>query len=59
MDFNALIETHSNFPKEGIQYKDVLPILRSPENFSNLIILSNLKILKQSMVMVKTNYVLI
>ena len=37
MDFNALIETHNNFPKEGIQYKDVLPILRSPENFSNLI----------------------
>ena len=37
MDFNALIETHNNFPKEGIQYKDVLPILRSLENFSNLI----------------------
>ena len=37
MDFHALIETHNNFPKEGIQYKDVLPILRSPENFSNLI----------------------
>ncbi|MBO6974278.1 MAG: adenine phosphoribosyltransferase [Prochlorococcus marinus CUG1435] len=37
MDFHELIETHNDFPKKGIKYKDVLPILRSPDNFSCLI----------------------
>ena len=37
MDFHELIETHNDFPEKGIKYKDVLPILRSPDNFSCLI----------------------
>ena len=37
MDFHELIETHNDFPEKGIKYKDVLPILRSPDNFSSLI----------------------
>ena len=37
MDFYKLIETHDDFPKKGIKYQDVLPILRSPQYFSQLI----------------------
>ena len=37
MDFHELIETHNDFPEKGIKYKDVLPILRSPDNFLSLI----------------------
>jgi len=32
-----LIETYEDFPKEDILFRDVLPILRNPEQFSSLI----------------------
>ena len=42
-----LIETHKDFPKEDILFRDVLPILRNPKIFSSLIKeMSELKICK-------------
>ena len=34
---NYLIKEYPNFPKEGILFKDILPILQNPEEFSILI----------------------
>ena len=37
VSLESFIETHEDFPKEGILFRDVLPILRNPEVFSLLI----------------------
>lgn len=37
VSFENLIEAHSDFPKENILFRDVLPILRNPEVFNELI----------------------
>ena len=43
------IDSYKNFPQEGIVFRDVLPILREPEIFSDLIKdMSTSKILKNS-----------
>ena len=34
---NYLIKDYPNFPKEGIVFKDLLPILQNPEEFSILV----------------------
>ena len=33
LDLEDYIDTYSNFPKEGIEFKDISPILRSPRAF--------------------------
>ena len=44
-----LIETYEDFPKEDILFRDVLPILRNPEEFSSLIQeMSELEICKEA-----------
>jgi adenine phosphoribosyltransferase len=44
-----LIPTYKNFPKKGINFKDVLEILQEPEVFSELILkMSSSQILKKS-----------
>ena len=43
------IDSYKDFPQEGIIFRDVLPILRNPEIFSDLIKeMSNSDILKNS-----------
>tara|TARA_Y100001968_G_scaffold222099_1_gene204924 strand:+ start:218 stop:736 length:519 start_codon:yes stop_codon:yes gene_type:complete len=37
ISLEKLIESHKDFPKEDILFRDVLPILRNPEVFSSLI----------------------
>ena len=45
----ALIPTYKDFPKKGINFKDVLEILQEPEVFSELILkMSSSQILKRS-----------
>ena len=47
--FENVIETHKDFPKEHILFRDVLPILRNPALFSSLIEeMSELKICKDA-----------
>ena len=36
-NLKKLIKDHVDFPKKGIVFKDVLPVLQNPEIFSNLI----------------------
>lgn len=49
VSFENLIEAHSDFPKENILFRDVLPILRNPEVFSALITeISELEICKNA-----------
>ena len=44
-----LISTYKDFPKEGINFKDVLEIIQEPEVFNELILkMSSSQILKQS-----------
>jgi len=44
-----LISTYKNFPKKGIDFKDVLEIIQEPEVFNELIIqMSSSQILKKS-----------
>ena len=44
-----LISTYKNFPKKGINFKDVLEILQEPEVFNDLILkMSSSKILEKS-----------
>jgi len=44
-----LIKTYKDFPKEGINFKDVLGIIQNPEVFNELILLmSSSQILKKS-----------
>ena len=44
-----LIQTYKDFPKEGIDFKDVLEIIQEPEVFNKLIIkMSSSQILKKS-----------
>ena len=43
------IDSYKDFPQEGIIFRDVLPILRDPDTFSDLIKeMSNSNILKNS-----------
>ncbi len=43
------IDSYKDFPQEGIVFRDVLPILRNPDIFSDLIKdMSNSKVLKNS-----------
>ena len=35
--FNQFIGTHENFPKPGITFKDMMPLLNNPQAFTNLI----------------------
>tara|TARA_A100001035_G_C27695069_1_gene459712 strand:+ start:333 stop:845 length:513 start_codon:yes stop_codon:yes gene_type:complete len=47
--FEDLIDTYKDFPKEGVDFKDVLGILHEPEVFSELIMRMSLsKIIKNS-----------
>ena len=42
---NELIATYPNFPKEGILFRDMMPVLENPEVFNELIAsMSNLEI---------------
>ena len=44
-----LIKTYKDFPKKGINFKDILEIIKEPEVFSDLILkMSSSKILKKS-----------
>ena len=46
---NKLIRTYKDFPKKGIDFKDVLEILHEPESFSELILrMCSSEILKKS-----------
>ena len=36
-ELKSLIRDYPNFPKKGIIFKDVLPILQKPDKFSELI----------------------
>ena len=46
---DELISTYKDFPKKGINFKDVLEIIQEPEVFNELIIkMSSSKILKKS-----------
>ena len=46
---NELISTYKDFPKKGINFKDVLEIIQEPEVFNELILKMSLsKILKKS-----------
>tara|TARA_A100001388_G_scaffold276706_1_gene265230 strand:- start:818 stop:1336 length:519 start_codon:yes stop_codon:yes gene_type:complete len=47
--FNEFVETYKDFPKNGIFFKDILPLLRKPDVFENLINeMSSFKILKNA-----------
>ena len=47
--FNDFVETYKEFPKKGIFFKDILPLLRKPDVFENLINeMSSFKILKNA-----------
>ena len=35
--FNEFVETYKDFPKKGIFFKDILPLLRKPDIFEELI----------------------
>ena len=46
---NELIDTYKNYPKEGIEFKDVLGIMQEPEVFKELILkMSSSKIIKNA-----------
>ena len=48
-NLEELIPTYKNFPKKGINFKDVLEIIQEPEVFNELIIkMSSSKILEKS-----------
>ena len=43
--FNEFVESHKDFPKKGIIFRDILPLFRKPDVFENLIDeMSNFKI---------------
>ena len=47
--FKLVVDSYNDFPKEGIIFRDVLPILRNPDIFSDLIKeMSSSDILKNS-----------
>ena len=47
--FKLVVDSYNDFPKEGIVFRDVLPILRNPDIFSDLIKeMSSSDILKNS-----------
>ena len=46
---NYLIDTHKDFPKKGIDFKDVLGIIQEPEAFKELILkMSSSQIIKNA-----------
>ena len=46
---NDLIDTYKNYPKEGIEFKDVLGIIQEPEVFKELILeMSSSQIIKNA-----------
>ena len=46
---NELIDTYKNYPKEGIEFKDVLGIMQEPEVFKELILkMSSSEIIKNA-----------
>ncbi len=46
---NELIETYKDYPKKGIEFKDVLGIMQEPEAFKELILkMSSSKIIKNA-----------
>ena len=48
-NLQELISTYKDFPKKGINFKDVLEIIQEPEAFNDLIVqMSSSKILKKS-----------
>ena len=48
-DLNLPVDSYKDFPKEGIVFRDILPILRNPDIFSDLIKeMSSNNILKNS-----------
>ena len=48
-NLSRLIPQHSDFPEKGIIFRDVLPLLQNPNEFSNLINkMSSSKLLENS-----------
>ena len=48
-NLDELIDTYKDFPKEGIEFKDVLGIIQHPEIFKNLILeMSSSQIIKNA-----------
>ena len=48
-DLNELIDTYKDYPKKGVEFKDVLGIIQKPEVFKELILkMSSSKIIKNA-----------
>ena len=48
-DLNELIDTYKDYPKKGVEFKDVLGIIQKPEVFKELILnMSSSKIVKNA-----------
>ena len=47
-DLKNIIKSYQDFPKEGINFRDIMPILQDPEIFSNLIkLMANSDVIKE------------